>query len=64
MSAVLERQAHNYVPDEYEGLSGTFANACREADRAFRKQQSSQPSQAEPGQIDTRRNRLFAEGEG
>ena len=44
MSAVLERQAYNYVPDEYEGLSGTFANACREANRTFRKQQSSQPS--------------------
>ena len=26
------------------GLSSTFANACREADSAFRKQQSSQPS--------------------
>jgi hypothetical protein len=44
MSAVPERQAHDYVPDEYEGLSGTFANACREVDRAFRKQQSSKPS--------------------
>ena len=44
MSAVLERRAHNYVPDEYEGSSGTFANASREADRTFRKQQSSQPS--------------------
>jgi hypothetical protein len=47
MSAVLERQAYNYIPDEYEGLSSTFANACREADRAFRKQQSSQ-SPAKP----------------
>ena len=37
MSAVLERQAYNYVPDEYEGLSGTFANACREADRAIQE---------------------------
>ena len=44
MTAVLQRQAYNYIPDEYEGLSSTFANACREADRAFRKQQSHQPS--------------------
>jgi hypothetical protein len=44
VTAVLQRQAYNYIPDEYEGLSGTFANACREADRAFRKQQSSKPS--------------------
>jgi hypothetical protein len=47
MSAVLERQAYNYIPDEYEGLSGTFANSCREADHRFRKQQSSQ-SPAKP----------------
>ena len=38
MTAVLQRQAYNYIPDEYEGLSSTFANGCREADRAFRKQ--------------------------
>jgi hypothetical protein len=44
MSAVLERQTYNYIPDEYEGLSSTFANDCREADRTFRKQQSNQPS--------------------
>ena len=44
MTAVLQRQAYDYIPDEYEGLSSTFAKACREADRAFRKQQSHQPS--------------------
>jgi hypothetical protein len=28
--------------DHYEGLSGTFADACREADREFRKQRAKQ----------------------
>ena len=41
VTAVLQRQAYNY---KYEGLSSTFADPCREADRAFRKQQSQQPS--------------------
>lgn len=36
MSAVLERQAHNYASDDYDGLSGSFAGACREADRERR----------------------------
>jgi hypothetical protein len=44
VTAVLQRQAYNYIPDEYEGLSGTFANSCQEADHRFRKQQSSRPS--------------------
>ena len=36
-----------YVPGEYDGLSGSFANACRAADHEFRKQQAKrQPSQA------------------
>ena len=38
MTEVLQRQACKYVSDEYERLSGVFAN------RTFRKQQSSHPS--------------------
>jgi hypothetical protein len=30
---------YNFVPGEYEGISGTFANACRLADYRQRKQQ-------------------------
>ena len=49
MSAILKRQAYNYVPDEYEGVSGIFANSCQEADHRFRKQQSSRPSAQQDG---------------
>jgi hypothetical protein len=33
-----------HVPGEYDGLSGTFANACRAADREYRQQQSKRPA--------------------
>jgi hypothetical protein len=35
---------------EYEGLNGTFADACREADRQYREQQAGRPheSRAQP----------------
>ena len=33
-------QTYNYVPCEYEGLSGSFAAACREADQKLRLHQS------------------------
>ena len=36
MSAVLERQARNYASEDYDGLSGSFARAFREADRERR----------------------------
>jgi hypothetical protein len=44
----LPGPVYNYVPGEYEGISGTFANACRVADRERRQRQSTQPSRAKP----------------
>ena len=63
VTAVLQRQAYNYVPDEYEGLSGIFANRAKHRDLENSNQVIPRSSRT-PGQIDTRRNRLFAEGEG
>jgi hypothetical protein len=76
VTAVLQRQTCDYVQGEYDELSGTFTNACRECDRAFRKQQSSHPSGKPDGpakstldaidyllsEKDEARLRLFLEG--
>jgi hypothetical protein len=40
----LQRQSYNYVPDEYEGLSGIFASACCDADREYGRQQDRRQS--------------------